>query len=131
MAASAAFSDFVADLFAPLGAVRVKRMFGGAGVYCGTVMFALIDDDVLYLKVDEASREHFLREGMTAFSYEGRDGRTLAMSYFALPERLYDEPDEALAWARRALGAAEASARKKPTTRKRTGPRRRSARKRR
>lgn len=106
MAVSAAFSDFIADLFAPLGAVRVKRMFGGAGVYCGAVMFALIADDVLYLKADDAGKARFEREGMAPFTYVGRDGRAMAMSYYALPERLYDEPEEALAWARTALSCA-------------------------
>lgn len=126
MAASAAFSDFVADLFAPLGAVRVKRMFGGAGVYCGTIMFGLIDDDVLYLKVDDESKDLFAREGMAAFIYEGRDGRAMVMSYYALPERLYDEPEEAVHWARRALGVAQQSARKKAAKKRTARPRRQS-----
>jgi DNA transformation protein len=118
MSASAAFSEFVADLFAPLGAVRVKRMFGGAGVYCGATMFGLIDDDVLYLKVDEASKGAFAREGMRPFAYEGRGGRVMTMSYYALPERLYDEPEEAVLWARRALAAAQNGAAKKRAPRR-------------
>jgi DNA transformation protein len=117
MSASAAFSEFIADLFAPLGAVRVKRMFGGAGVYCGATMFGLIDDDVLYLKVDEASKRAFAQEGMKPFAYQGRDGRVMTMSYYALPERLYDEPEEALHWARRALEVARNGAAKKKAPR--------------
>lgn len=131
MAASAAFSDFVVDLFAPLGGVRVKRMFGGAGVYCGAVMFGLIDDDVLYLKVDDENKDAFAREGTKPFSYRGRDGATLVMSYYAMPERLYDEPEEAQLWARRALGAAQAGAQKKAMKRKTTPSRRRAPRKKR
>jgi DNA transformation protein len=124
MAVSAAFADFVADLFAPLGAVRVKRMFGGAGVYCGAVMFALIADDVLYLKADEETRARFRREGMAPFTYVGRDGREMAMSYYALPERLYDEPEEALAWAREALSRATIRTRSNKERAKRTPKRR-------
>ena len=39
------FHTYVEDLFANLGRIRIRKMFGGAGVYSGEDMFALIDKD--------------------------------------------------------------------------------------
>src|SRR5690606_41027264 len=86
--------------------IRVRRMFGGAGIYCDGVMFALISDDTLYLKVDDANRGDFAAEGMAPFSYATRTGRTTITSYWRAPERLLDAPDELLTWSRAAVAAA-------------------------
>ena len=54
MTTTSDFIAFVVEQLSGLGPVRAKRMFGGAGVYCDAVMFALISDDTLYFKADEA-----------------------------------------------------------------------------
>jgi DNA transformation protein len=102
------FQHFLEDLFAPLGGVRFRRMFSGFGVYRDGVMFALVSDDVLYLKGDEASRSAFEAAGSVPFRYLAR-GKSVALPYWRLPERLYDEPEEFLEWARAALRVAERS----------------------
>ena len=56
MTVSASQLELVTELFADLRGVSTRRMFGGAGVYAQGVMFALVDDDVIYLKVDDALR---------------------------------------------------------------------------
>ncbi len=38
---------------AGFGPVTVRPMFGGAGIFRDGLMFALIADEVLYLKADE------------------------------------------------------------------------------
>jgi len=93
--------------------VSVRRMFGGAGIYADGVMFGLIADDTLYLKADEKTKRDFEAEGLGPFVYEG-GGRTIAMSYWRIPERLLDDPDEMAAWARTALGVAQRAAAAKP-----------------
>jgi DNA transformation protein and related proteins len=103
--------EFIRELFAPFGAVTVKRMFGGAGIYSEGFMFALVFDGAIFLKVDEASIPDFEREGSRPFVYTraktpGRVGRA-SMAYWRLPERLYDDPDELAVWAGRALAIAE------------------------
>ncbi len=113
-------SDFIAELFAPFGRVTVRRMFGGAGLFTEGLMFGLVFDGAIFLRVDEASIPDFEREGSAPFVYTrarspGRVGRHL-LSYWRLPERLYDEPDELVSWARRALAIAE---RRKAESRKR------------
>jgi DNA transformation protein len=103
--------DFIAELFAPFGSVAVRRMFGGAGLFCKGLMFGLVFDGAIYLKVDDASIPDFEREGSMPFVYTrakspGRVGRH-SLSYWRLPERLYDDPEELVAWARRAFVIAE------------------------
>ncbi len=103
--------EFIRDLFAPFGPVTVKRMFGGAGVYSQGLMFALLFDGAIFLKVDEASIPDFEREGSRPFVYTrgkspGRVGRA-SLSFWRLPERLYDDPEELAIWAARALAIAQ------------------------
>ena len=112
--------EFIRELFTPVRPVTVRRMFGGAGIFCDGLMFALVFDGAIYLKVDEACIADFEREGSKPFVYTrakspGRVGRT-SLAYWRLPERLYDDPDELAVWARRAFAIAE---RKKLTPRKR------------
>ena len=98
-------------------------MFGGAGIYREGLMFALVFDGAIFLKVDEASIPDFEREGSRPFVYTrakspGKIGRA-SLSYWRLPERLYDDPEELAAWAERALVIAQ---RKKTTPRARAKP---------
>ncbi|GMG84458.1 hypothetical protein LNKW23_36740 [Paralimibaculum aggregatum] len=109
MAASPEFAAFVRDLLSGLGDVRTRRMFGGAGVYLGDAMLGLIADDTLYLRTDPDLAEAMAAEGAHPFVYDGR-GKAVAMPYSSLPEAALDDPEEALAWARRALVPAEAAA---------------------
>jgi DNA transformation protein and related proteins len=102
----------VQDLFASFGAVDVRRMFGGAGVYADGVMFALVVRDAIYLKADESTVPAFESEGSQPFSYttsKGTQTQRVVMSYWQMPERLYDEPDELAQWSREALAVAQRS----------------------
>jgi DNA transformation protein len=89
-------------------------MFGGAGIYADGQMFALVFDGAIFLKVDETSIPDFEREGSRPFEYTRaksahRVGRA-SLSYWRLPERLYDDPDELAVWANRALAIAHRKA---------------------
>ena len=103
--------EFIRELFSPFGAVTVKRMFGGAGIWSEGLMFGLVFDGAIFLKVDETSIPEFEREGSRPFVYtraksKGRVGRA-SLSYWRLPERLYDDPEELAVWAARALAIAQ------------------------
>jgi DNA transformation protein len=104
------FHSFVEELFAGLGPVRTRRMFGCAGIYAGEVMFGLIDEDTIYLKADEALRAELAAEGSAAWVYSRAKGSWEDSSYWRLPEAALDDPDEAAGWARKALAVAEAKA---------------------
>lgn len=100
------FRTFVAEQLAVLGPVTLRSMFGGAGAYHDGVMFALIAFDTLYFKADDGNRADYEAEGTQPFSYETKGGRNTIMSYWQVPERLYDDPDEMRSWVRKAFEAA-------------------------
>lgn len=109
MTASNGFIELLQECLAGLGPVNVRRMFGGAGVYLDGVMFALVADDVLYFKADAKTQVSFEEEGLKPFVYTAKNGRRTVMSYWRVPERLYDEPEEMVAWARVALAVARSA----------------------
>jgi len=96
--------------------VRMRRMFGGTGIYADDVMFALEAYGEIYLKADEISQPAFRDAGSRAFVYE-KDGRRVEMSYWLLPEEAHDDADAAAAWARLALEAARRGKSKGPKSR--------------
>jgi DNA transformation protein and related proteins len=99
-------AESILELFAAFGPVGVRRMFGGFGIYSDGIMFALAADGVIYLKADDATKAGFRREGAGPFTYAAKGNKRVAMSYWRLPDRLYDDPDELAVWAREALAAA-------------------------
>ena len=121
MTVSASQLELVAELFAGLGAVSIRRMFGGAGVSAQGVMFAVVIDDVVYLKVDDPLRTDLETEGSVPWVYP-RDGQPVQMGYSSLPDAALDDPDEACAWARRALDVALAKQAAKPVRKKKASP---------
>jgi DNA transformation protein len=113
------FHDFVLELFEGLGPVRIRRMFGGAGIYAGEVMIGLIDDETVYLKTDDALKADLQAQGSVGWVYSRAPGKWEETSYWSLPEAALDDPDEAAAWARKSLAVAEAKAAQKRPKRKR------------
>jgi len=102
--------DHISELFAAFGRVDVRNMFGGAGIYADGVMFGLVVDEFIYLKTDERSAARFEREGCGPFTYDTKRGERVLKSYWRMPDRLYDEPEELADWANIALEAARRSA---------------------
>lgn len=118
MTASDSFADFLREQLAPLGHLTMRRMFGKTGVFCGGVMFAIVSENMLYVRVD-AENEAAFAEARDAppLNYE-KKGNTIDLAFWRVPERLFDEPDELLAWARAALAAAHrVAAKRKPKSR--------------
>jgi DNA transformation protein len=110
------FIDYLHELLAPLGRVATRRMFGGYGVYHQGVMFALVADEVLYLKVDDQSLALFEQAGCEPFVFY-RDGRPVVMSYREAPVEMFEDPDQARYWAQLAWQAAQRQNSKKPAAR--------------
>ncbi len=106
MALSASFMDHAKELFAPFGEIRVRKMFGGAGVYCDDLFFAIMDDEAIYLKVDDATRPEFEARGLRPFTFETKDGLSTTMSYYNAPEDVFENDDELRKWTALALDAA-------------------------
>jgi DNA transformation protein len=122
MVASDSFAEFLREQLAPLGRVTMRRMFGKTGVFCDGAMFGMVTENTLYFRVDEHNRVTFKEaEAFPPLNY-AKKGHTIDLSFWRVPERLFDEPDELVAWARAALAGAQRIAAK----RERTAPRRKS-----
>ena len=112
--------DFLMEMFADFGPVTIRRMFSGFGISADGTNFALALRGGLYLRADEHSIPRFEMEGAKPFQYQTRTKTVTVGSYWQLPERLYDDPQELTEWARAALVAAQRAAlRKAPKARKR------------
>src|ERR1700735_5489053 len=111
--------DFLIDLFTEFGPVTIRRMFSGYGISADGTNFALALRGGLYLRADEATIPRFEAEGSKPFSYQTRAKTVMVNSYWQLPERLYDDPEDLTVWARASLAAAQRAAlRKRPKTKK-------------
>lgn len=127
--------DAIAEMFSAYGPIQLKRMFSGFGLYSEGVCFCMVlRGGEFYFKVDETSAPRFEADGCKPFSYsQRRSGKVVTVnSFWQMPERLYDDPDELADWTRQAVAVAlrlqlAKSSRKKkgvakPTTLK-AGPR--------
>jgi DNA transformation protein and related proteins len=99
------FINFLHEVFSDFGSINSRKMFGGYGVYYDGLMFGLVADDTLYLKVDETTKQQFIDKDLTPFEYDKRN-KKVQMSYYLAPEEIYDVPGEAVYWARLAYQAA-------------------------
>ena len=109
------FGEWVREHFTALGALEIKRMFGGAAIYSNGLIFALLDDGVVWLKADEINAPLLEEAGARQFTFPTKDGKEMAMAYWSLPETALDDPDEAVDWARQSIDAAlRKAAAKKP-----------------
>jgi DNA transformation protein len=111
--------DFLIDLFADFGPVTIRRMFSGFGISADGINFALALRGGLYLRADDQTIPRFEAEGSKPFQYQTSAKTVTVGSYWQLPERLYDDPEELTGWAKAALAAAQRAAlRKRPKARK-------------
>jgi len=94
------------DVFARFGPVRGRRMFGGWGIYRDDVMFGLVADEMLYLKVDQENEGFFEEAGLPSFVYRSGE-KSIRMSYRLAPDAIFDDPVEAAAWAERSYAAGQ------------------------
>jgi DNA transformation protein len=107
MPLSPGFSDYVLELISGFDRVQARRMFGGAGLFRDGVMFGLLLNDVVYFRVDDALAADLKTQGSVPWVYT-RNGKPREMGYWRMPETAADDPDEAVAIARRAFAAAVA-----------------------
>ena len=113
MVVSDSFVEFLHEQLAPLGRVAMRRMFGKTGVFCDGVMFGMVADNTLYFRVDDDNQTVFAEAAsFPPLNYE-KKGSTIDLSFWRVPERLFDEPDELVTWARAALAAAHRVAAKR------------------
>jgi DNA transformation protein len=113
MVASDSFAEFLSEQLAPLGRITMRRMFGKTGVFCDGLMLGMVTDNTLYLRVDDDNRAAFQEAASSPPLNYRKKGETIDLSFWRAPERLFDEPDELVTWARIALAAAHRVAAKR------------------
>lgn len=112
MAVSPTFRDYVLDQLGRVAPdIRSRGMFGGVGIYSGELFFALIDDDTLYLKVDDGNRADFEAIGMGPFRPFGEEGEV--MQYYEVPAELLDGGEQLGSWVEKAIEVARRAKRKR------------------
>lgn len=115
------FVTYLLDCLKPLAPLGTRRMFGCTALFHGGRMFALVEEDAVFVKVDEKSRSIFEAAGLVPLTYQtSRSGqpKTVALSYYTIPDGAAADPDVLLHWAR--LGVDAAGRAPKPPVRRRS-----------
>jgi DNA transformation protein len=109
-----AYLDFTVEWLAPLGSITARAMMGGHILYCDCTVFALIANNTLYLKADDATRPRFEALRLKAFQpFPDKGG----MSYYQPPAEFFEDESAMLEWGRAAVGAG-LRAKKKPAAKR-------------
>lgn len=108
MARNDEFLDYVLDQLAFVHGLHARAMFGGYGLYQDEIIFAIIVNDMLYLKADNDTRGEFEAKGLSPFGYTAR-GKTMTMQYYEAPAEAFEDGEAMHYWTGKALQAAVAS----------------------
>jgi DNA transformation protein len=109
----------IEEMFAALGPVTIRRMFGGKGVYVqGSIVAVEFQGDIL-LKADDISAPQFAAAGAVRWEYEGKAGKSVYMPYWSVPAEAFDDPDSMAHWVKLAHAAALRAAKAAQATPKR------------
>ncbi|MEA1889821.1 MAG: TfoX/Sxy family protein [Pseudomonadota bacterium] len=104
MSVSQEYQEYVTEQLSAVGYIVAKNMFGGVGLYADGIFFALLADDVFYMKVDDTNRQDFEQAGMDAF--RPYPDKTRSMQYFEVPVEVLEDADELYIWARKSIAVA-------------------------
>jgi DNA transformation protein len=104
MSVSNEYLEYVVDQLGRVGAVTHRRMFGGVGLYLDGLFFALIDDDTLYFKVDDETRDRYLKARSKPFQPYGEE--SYSMGYYQVPADILEDDERLRVWATEAAGVA-------------------------
>jgi DNA transformation protein len=113
MPVSSDYLNYVLEQLAGLAGVSARRMFGGVGLYCEELFFALVDNDTLYLRVNDDNRADYTAHGMGQFRPYA-DRPEVSMTYYETPAEVLEDPAQLVVWAQRSVAAALAAAKGPP-----------------
>ena len=128
MAVSDSYLTFVLEQLSGVRALVTKRMFGGVGIYSDGTFFAVIDNDTIFFKVDEALARQYIQAGMSPF--KPMPDKPAMKGYYQVPPDVLEDADEMVRWAKQSLALKapkkEVKARKAATGKKEVKSRRRT-----
>jgi DNA transformation protein and related proteins len=111
MPVSSDYLNYVLEQLAGLAGVSARRMFGCVGLYCEELFFALVDNDTLYLRVNDDNRADYTAHGMGQFRPYA-DRPEVSMTYYETPAEVLEDPAQLVVWAQRSVAAALAAAKR-------------------
>ena len=111
MAVSESYLAFVLDQMAGVAGIVTKRMFGGIGIYSVGRIFAVIDNDTLFFKVDEALAQRYRDKGMPPFM--PIPGAKPMSGYYQVPPDVLEDRATLARWAKDSVAIAGTTKRRK------------------
>jgi DNA transformation protein len=113
------FITWLEDVFSAVPDTKIRKMFGGVGLFRFGMMYGLaLSDGRIALKADEQTTQEFIDENCEEWSHERKDGKRTQMGYWYIPEQLIDEPEELNVWAMKAYEVAMRADQKKPPSKR-------------
>jgi len=107
------YIEYVLELLEPINAISSGKFFGGQGVACDTVQFAMIMGNSLFFVVDDSSRDKYIERGTECFWYTKKTGKVNVKKYHEVPGELFDDPSTLLDWANESIKIAKKLNKKK------------------
>jgi DNA transformation protein len=117
----AEFAEFVLEQMADLPSIHKRAMFGGYGIYRDGLMFALIAEQGLYFKANDALADEFTALGLEPFVFTSK-GKSVALKYYRAPESVFEAAEEMVLWSEKAFRCAQRSAAGNPARRRKAAP---------
>jgi len=100
------YVEYILELLEPIDAISSGRFFGGQGISCNSVQFAMMMDNSLFFVVDDSSREKYIAMGTECFWYTKKSGKVNVKKYHEVPSELLDDPTILLEWAKESIAIA-------------------------
>jgi DNA transformation protein len=116
MPVSQDYLEYVLEQISLVRGVTTKKMFGALCLFHQARAFGIIDDDMLYLKVDDSNRTDYEEAGMKQFTPDPSKPQ-YKMNYYEVPVDVLEEREALRDWAMKAIAVA-----KKITAKKKTAP---------
>lgn len=95
------------------GEFKIKPMFGGYGIYCDGIFFAIIADSELYLKGAKTDNSVFINEGSREFIYSQGNHKPVGMNYWLVPEKILTDITKLKEWVDKAIASSVKAKRRK------------------
>jgi len=100
------YVDYVLELLEPIKNISSGKFFGGVGLKCESVQFAMLMGNSLFLVVDNTTRPKYEEKGMDCFWYKTKKKKVNVKKYYEVPSELLEDQDELLEWAKESIKIA-------------------------
>lgn len=101
------FIDYIVlDLMQNIAGITYRKMFGGAGLYKDKKIFGMIVEDKVYFKFGQINKADFEKHKSKPFTYNHKEGKTVSMSYYEVPESILENQEDLKLWIEKAVQAS-------------------------